>query len=148
MLKVRACGALIAVVLATLLVSNHLQQYWVTAFAEGPESSGGWWSPRWLAMTWGWDVLVTFGASLVLAVMLLRTSRIWWYVGFGVIYAVVRFFGEGGCKGSDTDVGFTLWRYGSYIVSVAGAILGGVVALALAAWRRRLTIVGGGRETR
>jgi hypothetical protein len=144
--KVRACGALIVVVLGTLLVSNYLQQYWVTAFAEGLEPSGGWWAPRWLAMTWGWDVLVTFAASLVLAVMLPRTFTIWWYVGLGAIYAVVRFLGEGGFKGSDADMGFTLWRYGSYIVSVAGAISGGVVALALAAWRRRLTIAGGGRD--
>jgi hypothetical protein len=146
MLKVRACGALIAVVLGTLIVSNYLLQYWVTAFAEGLEPSGGWWSPPWLAMTWGWDVLVTLVASLVLAVMLPRGSKIWWYVGLGVSYAVVRFFGEGGFKGSDADMGFTLWRYGSYIVTVLGATLGGVVALALGAWRRRLTIAGGGRD--
>jgi len=146
MLKVRACGALIVVVIVTLIVSNYLQQFWVTAFAEGLEPSGSWWSPRWLAMTWGWDVLVTLAASLVLAVMLPRGSKVWWYIGFGVLYALVRFFGQGGYRGSDADIGLTMWRYGSYIVTVVGATFGGVVALALGAWRRRLTIVGGGRE--
>ena len=146
MLKVRALGALIAVVLGTLLTSNYLQPYWETAFAQSVESSRGWFSLPWLAMTWGWDILVAFGASLLLALTLPRASKIWWYVGLGAIYAVVRFLAQRGLSAWNADIRFDLWHYGCYIVSVVGATLGGTVALTLAAWRRRLTIVGGGRE--
>jgi hypothetical protein len=131
MLKLRALGALIAVVVITLLLSNYLLQFWVRAFVSGPEPTWHWGSPAWLTMTWGWNLLVPFVASLLLAAMLPRTSKIWWYIALGVIYAALRFFAEGGFSGSGTDLRFTLWRYGSYLASVGGATLGGIVVMAL-----------------
>jgi hypothetical protein len=148
MLKVRACGALIAVVLVTLAVSSYLEQYWVRAFAEGSELTGDWLSPRWLEMTWGWGILVALFAGLALAAMLPRGSSILWYIGLGVLFALVRLFVQGSLRASDAGVAFAVWWYGSYVVSVVGATLGGAIALAAGAWRRRLTNVGGGRETR
>jgi hypothetical protein len=148
MRTVRSSIALIAVVVATLLLSNYLQEFWVKAFVDGPEPSWGWWSPRWLALTWGWDTLVTLVAALALSLLLPRGSSIWWYVGLGVVYALIRLIAQGIIPGSSTDVGFSLWHYGSYLMSVVGATAGGGAALGLGAWRRRLTIVGGVRESR
>ena len=147
-MKLRAYGVLIAVVLATMLLSNYLQPYWVRAFVDGSESTWGWSSPGWLAVTWGWDVLVALVATLGLALLLPRGFSAWWCVGFGVVYAVVRFLVEGSFAVSNTEVGFSLWRYGSYLMSVVGAVVGGGVAIAVSAWRRRLRSVGGGREAR
>jgi hypothetical protein len=144
----RAIGALIAVVLATLLLSNYLQEYWVRAFAasvNAPESGWRWWSPAWLAMTWGWNVLVTFVASLALAVMSPGSSKIGWYIGLGLVFAVLRFLSEGAFRGSGADAGFTLWQYGSYVALVAGATLGGIAAIALGPRLRRVV---GGRDAR
>ena len=143
MLKLRAFGVLIVVVVATMLLSNYLQPYWVQVFVDGRESAWGWWSASWLVVTWGWDLLVTLVATLGLALLLPRGFRLWWYVGFGVIYAVARFLIEGGFAVSNADAGFSMWRYGSYFMSVVGAVVG---AIAVSAWRRRLTIVGGGRD--
>jgi hypothetical protein len=148
MRTVRVGVTLIAVVLATLLLSNYLQEFWVRAFVDNPEATSGWWSPRWLGLTWGWDTLVTLVAALGLALLLPRGSSIWWYVGLGVVYALIRLIAQGGFQGLSTDLGFSFWHYGSYVMSVIGATLGGGVAIGLGAWRRRLTIVGGVRESR
>jgi len=148
MRTIRAGVALIAVVLATLLLSNYLQEFWVRAFVDGPEPSWGWWSPRWLGLTWGWDTLVTLVAALGLSLLLPRGSSAWWYVGLGVVYALIRVIAQGGFHGSNTDLGFSFWHYGSYLMSVVGAALGGSLVIGLGAWRRRLTIVGGDRDAR
>src|SRR2546430_7553002 len=88
--KLRAYGALIAVVLVTLPLSNYFQAFWVRARINESERTWGWWSPRWLALTWGWEVLVAVVAALGLALLLPRGSRFRWYVGLGVVYALVR----------------------------------------------------------
>ena len=144
--KLRAYGALIAVVLVTLPLSNYFQAFWVRARISESERTWGWWSPRWLALTWGWEVLVAVVAALGLALLLPRGSRFRWYVGLGVVYALVRFLIEGGLASGNSEVGFAAWRYGSYLMTIVGAGLGGCIALAWAAWRRRLTMVGGGRD--
>src|SRR5947207_12784977 len=144
--KLRAYGALIAVVLVTLPLSNYFQGFWVSARINESERTWGWWSPRWLALTWGWEVLVAVVAALGLALLLPRGSRFRWYVGLGVVYALVRFLIEGGLASGNSEVGFAAWRYGSYLMTIVGAGLGGCIALARAAWRRRLTILGGGRD--
>jgi len=146
MRTVGASIALIAVVLATLLLSNYLQEFWVRAFVDGQEQSWGLWSPRWLWLTWGWDTLVALVAALGLSLLLPSASSTWWYVGLGVVYALTRLIAQGGFHGSSTDLGFSLWHYGSYVMSVVGAALGGSLAIGLGAWRRRLTFVGADRE--
>ena len=70
MSKLRAYGALIAVVLVTLPLSNYLQGFWDRALINESERTWGWWSLRWLAMTWGWEVLVALVAAIGLALLL------------------------------------------------------------------------------
>ena len=130
MLKLRAYGALIAVVLVTLPLSNYLQGFWDRALINESERTWGWWSPRWLAITWGWEVLVALVAAIGLALLLPWGSRFRWYVGLGVVYALVRFLIEGGIASGNSDVGFAAWRYGSYLMTIVGAGLGGCIALA------------------
>src|SRR5207237_9753371 len=124
----RAYGALSAVVLVTLPLSNYFQGFWVRARINESERTWGWWSPRWLALTWGWEVLVAVVAALGLALRLPRGSRFRWYVGLGVVYALVRFLLAGGLASGSSQGGSAPWRPRSYLRRRGGAVLGGWIA--------------------
>jgi hypothetical protein len=137
-----------AVLLVTLVVSNYVQPYWVGAFLNGRtfEPKWGWWSFSWLLLTWGYDVLVTLIAAPVLAVLLPRRATIWWCVGLGVAMAGIRLLSSRNYVSPDADTVDRAWIYGSYLMSVLGALLGSGIVLAFRAWRH-LTGVRGGRNT-
>src|SRR5947208_13612877 len=124
MSKLRACGALIAVVLVTLPLSNYFQGFWVRARINESERTWGWWSPRCLALTWGWEVLVAVVAALGLALLLPRGSSFRWYVGLGVVYALVRFLIDGCLATSMSAVGFASWRYRTYLMPIVDCWVG------------------------
>src|SRR5258708_38129446 len=138
-----------AVLLVTLLVSNHVHPYWVGAFLDGRmfETTWGWWSFSWLLLTWGYAVLVTLAATLVLALLLPRRSTIWWYVALGVAMAGVRLLSSRNYVSPDADTAERAWILGSYLMSALGALLGSGIVLAFRTWRR-LTLVRADRNTR
>jgi hypothetical protein len=127
-----------AVLLVTLLVSNYGHPYWVKAFLDGRtfETNWGWWSFRWLLLTWGYDVLVTLAAAPVLALLLPRRSTIWWCIGLGVAMVGVRLLSSRDYVFPDADTADRVWIYGLYLMSALGALLGSGIVLAFRAWRR------------
>ena len=134
-MRLRNYFALLVAALATLLLSNFAHSYWVRAFIEGRnfDSTRGWGSLSWLSLTWGYDILAALFGALLLAPLLARGSRIWWYVGFGAVIATLRLLSShsfvSAHSSTAADVEFAVWRYGSYLMSVMGALLGGCIAL-------------------
>lgn len=136
----RASVALIAVVLATHFLSTYLHEYWVRALVNGPEPTWGWWSPGWLFLSWGWELLVALIAAFGLALLLPAGSKFGWYVGLGIVLAgvpLLRLFMSGTLTPPTVDIPFSIWHYGLYLMSVVGATLGGAIAVALRTWRHR-----------
>jgi hypothetical protein len=137
MLTLRASGALAAVVLGTLLIGNYLHPYWIRAFMDGRafEPVWEWWSPGWLTLTWGYDVLLTLVGALVLALILPRGFGIWWYVALGIVIAIVRLLSSHNFVSRSSDSEMTaaaaVWIYGSYFMSAIGGTIGGAIAIVL-----------------
>jgi hypothetical protein len=130
----RASIALVAVVLATLFLSDYFHPYWIQAFLKGRtfEPTWGWFSLGWLTLTWGYDFLATLIASFVLALLLPRGARIWWYVALGISIAGLRWLSAGNlvpASTAGTAAHAVGWVYGTYVMSLLGAVVGGVFAV-------------------
>jgi hypothetical protein len=138
MTALRVGLTVLLVAFVTLLAGTYLHAHWVGAFAEGPQISSGWWSPRWLLATWGWEVIVAFAGVCALWPLVPHHYEFRSCLGFGVILAVARLLAVGGI-GSITDVDLAMWKYGSCLMPLIGVTAGGIGANALSGHRRRLT---------
>jgi hypothetical protein len=121
--------AFIVVVLAALLVGNELHPYWVDTFLVGRTftSTWSWLSPSLLALTWGYDVLLAFAASMVLGLMLPGHRKSAWIVGLGVALAALHVLTDRDYPSPDADFTVYVEIYGGYLMPVVGAALGAIV---------------------
>ena len=119
----------LVVVLAVLLLCNTLHPYWVEAFVHKRSftSAWGWFSPSWLALTWGYDLLLAFLASIVLALVLPRDHRSKWIIGMGASIATLRLLTVHDYPSPDADFTMYGWIYGRYLMPIVGASLGATV---------------------
>lgn len=120
---------LIVVLLTALLLGNALHPYWVGAFLDKRSfiSDWGWFSPSWLALTWGYDLLLAFVASIVLGLVLPRDRRSAWIIGLGVAIAALHVLTERNYTSPAADFTMHGWIYGGYLMPAVGAALGAIV---------------------
>ena len=119
----------VLVLLAVLALGGALHLYWVRAFVDGYSytSALGWLAPRWLALTWGFDFLLGFTASMVLALTLPREHRSAWIIGMGVAITALHLLTAHNFTSPDADFTMYGWIYGGYLMPILGAVLGAVV---------------------
>jgi len=116
----------VLVLLAELVLDHTLRPYWVVAFLDKRSSTSawGWLSPGWLALTWCYDLFLTFIASIVLALMLPREHRSAWIIGMGVTIGGLQLLTLHNYTSPDADFTMYGWIYGGYLMPVVGAALG------------------------
>ena len=116
----------VLVLLAVLVLGNTLHPYWISAFVDKRSftSAWGWLSPSWLALTWGYDLLLAFIASIVLALTLPQEHRSAWIIGMGVAIAALHLLTVHNFTSPDADFTMYGWIYGGYLMPILGAILG------------------------
>ena len=103
MTALRVGLTVLLVALVTLAAGTYFHAFWVRVFFEGPQVSSGWWSPRWLLATWGWEVIVAFSGVCALWPLVPQPHELRACLGFGLALSVARLLAVGGI-GSITNV--------------------------------------------
>jgi hypothetical protein len=136
--------ALVLVFFSALVIETAFRHQWIGLFVtDDPyflSERGTWLSPRWLAMTWGYDLLVSTIAGIGLALLLAPRAGKWWYIYLGAAIGGVHFVAHllFIAKHPDIDVNLepmqSVWINGGYFVPVCGICIGGAITNLFNRW--------------
>ena len=136
--------ALLLVFISALAVSTAFHQRWIALFVpDNPYlmfQHWSWLSPHWLALTWGYDLLISTIAGIGLSPLLVRGAGKWWLISLGAAIGGLSFIAHlvyiAKHPHIDSKLELTqfLWINGSYFVPVCGVCIGGGIAKLFGRW--------------